>query len=39
MLGGMISNLEGSASGGGFAGASALANVAQSLLSGYLARR
>jgi hypothetical protein len=39
LLGIVIGSLEGRGSGGGFAGATALANVAQSLLSGYLSRR
>ena len=39
LLGSVIGTLEGQGSGGGFAGASALANMAQSLLSGYLSRR
>jgi hypothetical protein len=39
LLGSVIGSLEGQGSGSGFAGASALANMAQSLLSGYLSRR
>jgi hypothetical protein len=39
LLGSVIGGLAGQGSGGGFAGASALANMAQSLLGGYLSRR
>jgi hypothetical protein len=39
LLGGLAASIEGGGAGGGFAGATSLMNVAQSLLGGYLAGR